>query len=70
MATPAVEAKLEAEGVYYVLGIGTNRVFKARVAPLFPRAQARHERRGRAVNQLSASRKRGRIIGGFLSRSR
>ena len=33
MATPAVEAKLEAEGVYYVLGIGTNRVFKARVAP-------------------------------------
>ena len=33
MATPAVEAKLEAEGIHYVLGIGTNRVFKARVAP-------------------------------------
>jgi hypothetical protein len=28
MATPAVEAKLEAEGIHYVLGIGTNRVFK------------------------------------------
>ena len=42
MATPAVEAKLEAEGVYYVLGIGTNRVFKARVAGWWP-AQARYD---------------------------
>ena len=50
MATPAVEAKLEAEGVYYVLGIGTNRVFKARVAPLVAKAQARYERRGRPVH--------------------
>ena len=50
MATPAVEAKLEAEGVYYVLGIGTNRVFKARVAPLVAKAQTRYERRGRPVH--------------------
>src|SRR5438132_6732425 len=50
MATPAVEAKLEAEGVSYVLGIGTSRVFKARVAPLVARAQARYERRGQAVH--------------------
>ena len=50
MATPAVEAKLEAEGVYYVLGIGTNRVFKRRVAPVAAKAQARYERRGRPVH--------------------
>jgi Transposase DDE domain group 1 len=50
MATPAVEAKLEAEGVEYVLGIGTNRVFKARVAPLVAKAQARYERRGWPVH--------------------
>ena len=50
MATPAVEANLEAEGVYYVLGIGTNRVFKARVAPLVAKAQARYERRARPVH--------------------
>lgn len=49
MATPAVEAKLEAEGIRYVLGIGTNRVFKARVAPLVAKAQARYDRRGRPV---------------------
>jgi hypothetical protein len=41
MATPKVEAKLEAEGLYYVLGIGTNRVFQTRVAGLVAMAQAR-----------------------------
>jgi hypothetical protein len=49
MATPAVEAKLEAEGIRYVLGIGTNRVFKARVAPLVAKAQARYDRTRRPV---------------------
>jgi hypothetical protein len=49
MATPAVEAKLEAEGIRYVLGIGTNRVFKARVAALVAKAQARYDRTGRPV---------------------
>ena len=58
MATPAVEAKLEAEGVYYVLGIGTNRVFKARVAPLVAKAQARYERRGRPVHIRTSFRHR------------
>jgi hypothetical protein len=50
MATPAVEATLEAEGIRYVLGIGTNRVFKARVAPVVAKAQARYERRGGPVH--------------------
>jgi hypothetical protein len=50
MATPTVEARLEAEDVYYVLGIGTNRVFKARVAPVVTKAQARYARRGRPVH--------------------
>jgi hypothetical protein len=50
MATPAVEAKLEAEGIRYVLGIGTNRVFKARVAGLVAKAQARYARTARAVS--------------------
>jgi len=50
MATPAVEATLEAEGVRYVLGIGTNTVFKARVAGLVGNAQRRYERTGRPVS--------------------
>jgi hypothetical protein len=50
MATPAVEAKLEAEGIRYVLGIGTNRVFKTRVAGLVAKAHARHARTNRAVS--------------------
>jgi hypothetical protein len=50
MATPAVEAKLEAERVYYVLGIGTNPVFQARVAGLIAKAQARYTRTHRAVS--------------------
>ena len=49
MATPRVEAKLEAEGIRYVLGIGTNRVFTARVAGFVAKAQARYERTGRSV---------------------
>jgi hypothetical protein len=49
MATPAVEAKLEAEGLQYVLGIGTNRVFKRRVAARVAQAQARYERTDRPV---------------------
>jgi hypothetical protein len=50
MATPAVEAKLEAEGIRYVLGIGTNRVFKARVAGLVAKAQQRYDRTSRPVH--------------------
>ena len=50
MATPAIEATLEGKDVYYVLGIGTNRVFKGRVTPLVAKAQARYERRGRPVS--------------------
>jgi hypothetical protein len=72
MATPAVEAKLETDGIYYVLGIGTNRVFKARVAPLVAKAQVRYERRGRPVHSAPAfgtARRRGPIHGGFSSRS-
>jgi DDE family transposase len=49
MATPAVEAKLEAEGIRYVLGIGTNRVFKARVAGLVAQAQRRYDRTSHPV---------------------
>jgi len=58
MATPRVEAALEAEGLQYVLGIGTNRVFKARVAPLVATAQARYERRGRPVHIRTSFRHR------------
>jgi len=50
MATPRVEAKLEAEGIRYVLGIGTNRVFKARVAGLVAKAQTRYGRNSRPVH--------------------
>src|SRR5438094_5494687 len=49
MATPRVEATLEGEGIRYVLGIGTNRVFKARVAGLVAKAEARYDRTGRPV---------------------
>ena len=73
MATPAVEAKLEAEGIRYVLGIGTNRVFKARVAPA-RREGAGPLRAARRVPFTSArafgiARSRGPITGGFSSRS-
>jgi hypothetical protein len=50
MATPAVEAKLEAEGIRYVLGIGTNRVFKTRVAGLIAKAETRYARTNRPVH--------------------
>jgi hypothetical protein len=60
MATPAVEAKLEAEGIRYVLGIGTNRVFQARVARLIATAQARSARTNRAVSIRTSFRHRAR----------
>jgi hypothetical protein len=50
MATPAVEAKLEAENIRYVLGIGTNRVFKARVAGLVTKAQRRYDHTSRPIH--------------------
>lgn len=50
MATPAVEAKLEAAGIRYVLGISTNRVFKARTEGLVAKAEARYARTNRAVS--------------------
>ena len=58
MATPRVEAKLEAEGIRYVLGIGTNRVFKARVAGFVAKAQARYERRHQPVHVRTSFRHR------------
>jgi hypothetical protein len=58
MATPAVEAKLEAEGIRYVLGIGTNRVFKARVAGLIAKAEARYDRIRRPVQIRTSLRHR------------
>ncbi|MBM3891424.1 MAG: IS1380 family transposase [Verrucomicrobia bacterium] len=50
MATPRVEAALEAEGIRYVLGIGTNKVFKRRVAGLVATAQRRYRRTARPVS--------------------
>ena len=44
MATPAVEAKLEAEGIAYVLGIGGNTAFTRRVAATRARAEQRYAR--------------------------
>lgn len=58
MATPAVEAKLEAEGLRYVLGIGTNRVFKARVAGLVAQAQRRYDRTSHPVHLRTSFRHR------------
>ena len=58
MATPAVEAKLEGEGIRYVLGIGTNRVFQTRVAGLVAKAQARYARTDRAVSIRTSFRHR------------
>jgi hypothetical protein len=60
MATPAVEAKLEAEGLQYVLGIGTNRVFTRRVAARVARAQARYDRTGRPLFLRTSFRHRAR----------
>jgi hypothetical protein len=58
MATPRVEATLEDEGIRYVLGIGTNRVFKARVAGLVAQAQARYDRRLQPVHLRTSFRHR------------
>jgi hypothetical protein len=58
MATPAVEAKLEAEGIRYVLGIGTNRVFKARVVGLVAKAETRYDRTRRPVHLRTSFRHR------------
>jgi hypothetical protein len=58
MATPRVEATLETEGIRYVLGIGTNRVFKARVAGLVAKAQARYDRRHQPVHIRTSFRHR------------
>lgn len=60
MATPAVEAKLEAEGIQYVLGIGTNRVFQGRVARFVAKAQARYTRTNCAVSIRTSFRHRAR----------
>src|SRR2546430_16269203 len=46
MATPRVETALEAGGVAYVLAMGSNPVFKRRVAPLRAKAEARYARTG------------------------
>lgn len=50
MATPKVEAALEAAGIRYVLGIGPNSVFKTRTAGAVAKAQARYARTGRPVH--------------------
>lgn len=50
MATPKVEAALEAAGIRYVLGIGLNSVFRARTASAVAKAQARYARTGRPVH--------------------
>ena len=49
MATPAVEAALEAEGIGYVLGIGPNAVFTRRTAHAIAKAQAQYARTRRPV---------------------
>jgi hypothetical protein len=49
MATPAVEAKLEAEGIGYVLGIGPNKAFARRIARTRARAEQRYARTQRPV---------------------
>jgi Transposase DDE domain group 1 len=49
MATPAVEAKLEAEAIGYVLGIGANTAFTRRIADLRAQAEQRYARTQRPV---------------------
>jgi hypothetical protein len=44
MATPAVESALEEHHVEYVMGIGTNSVFKERTAKLKAKAEGRYQR--------------------------
>ncbi len=50
MATPTVEAALEAEALRYVLGIGPNSAFTKRTAGAVAHAQARYARTGRPVH--------------------
>jgi DDE family transposase len=50
MATPRVEAALEAGGVEYVLAMGSNQVFKRRAAPWRTKAEARYARTGVPVS--------------------
>jgi hypothetical protein len=44
MATPEVETALEEHDIEYVMGIGTNNVFKERTAKLKAKAEARYQR--------------------------
>jgi hypothetical protein len=44
MATPEVESALEEDNIEYVMGIGTNNVFKERTAKLKTKAEARYQR--------------------------
>lgn len=44
MATPDVETALEEHQIEYVMGIGTNAVFKARIGKLKSKAEARYQR--------------------------
>ncbi len=44
MATPEVEAALEEHQIEYVMGIGTNNVFKKRTAQLKAKAESRYQR--------------------------
>lgn len=60
MATPEVEATLEAEDIGYVFGIGTNSVFEGRVAPLIAKAQRRYVRTHRPVYIRTSFRHRAR----------
>lgn len=60
LATPAVEATLEAEGIGYVLGIGVNAAFRRRVVRLRARAEARYACTGQPVRLRTSFRHRAR----------
>lgn len=60
MATPRVEAALEAEGIGYVLGISVNAAFLRRVRGLRARAEARYARSGQPVRVRTSFRHRAR----------
>jgi hypothetical protein len=49
MASPAVETRLEAEGIEYVLGMGPNQAFARRLAARRAKAEARYARTQRPV---------------------
>ena len=50
MATPEVETAVEEHHIEYVMGIGTNNVFKQRTARLKAKAEARYQRRQHPVH--------------------